>query len=47
MKRNTIIKITEKVNAVKIEGVEKEVIVVDDCSTDKTLFLLDKNKKLV
>ena len=43
---NTIIKILEKVADVEIEGVNKEVIVIDDCSTDKTLNLLEKNKDL-
>ena len=42
----TIIKILEKVNKVKIEGVEKEVIVVDDCSNDNTLHLLENNNDL-
>ena len=43
---NTIIKILEKVADVEIKGVNKEVIVIDDCSTDKTLNLLEKNKDL-
>ena len=42
----TIIKILNKVNKVKIEGVEKEIIVVDDCSKDGTLDLLEKNNNL-
>ena len=42
----TIIKILEKVNKVKIEGVEKEIIVIDDCSTDNTLYLLENNNDL-
>ena len=42
----TIIKILDKVNKVKIEGIEKEIIVVDDCSQDRTLDLLKKNNKL-
>ena len=41
-----IIKLLQKVDTVKIEGVEKEVIVIDDCSNDMTLNLLEKNKKL-
>ena len=43
---NSIIKILEKVADVEIEGVNREVIVIDDCSTDKTLNLLEKNKNL-
>ena len=43
---NSIIKILEKVAETEIEGVNKEVIVIDDCSTDKTLNLLEKNKNL-
>ena len=43
---NTVVKILEKVAKVQIEGVRKEVIVIDDCSTDKTLTLLEKNKNL-
>ena len=43
---NTVIKILEKVANVQLEGVSKEVIVIDDCSTDKTLTLLEKNKNL-
>ena len=42
----TIIEILEKVSEVKIDGVNKEVIVIDDCSTDNTLNLLRKNKNL-
>jgi glycosyltransferase involved in cell wall biosynthesis len=43
---NTIIELLNKVDAADLQGVEKEVIVIEDCSTDKTLFLLNKNKKL-
>ena len=42
----TIIQILNKVNKVKIEGIEKEISVVDDCSKDRTLDLLKKNKRL-
>lgn len=40
----TVSKIIEKVRAVKIKGVEKEVIVVDDGSTDKTVSRIPKDK---
>ena len=43
---NSIIKILEKVAEAEIEGVNREVIVIDDCSTDETLNLLEKNKNL-
>lgn len=43
---NTIIEILGKVADVEIKGVDKEVIVIDDCSTDETLNLLKKNKNL-
>ena len=43
---DTIIEILEKVSKVEIEGVKKEIIVIDDCSLDKTLSLLEKNKNL-
>ena len=43
---NTIIEILEKVSKVEIEGVKKEIIVIDDCSVDNTLSLLEKNKNL-
>lgn len=42
----TIIEILKKVSEVKIDGVNKEVIVIDDCSTDNTLNLLRNNKNL-
>ncbi len=42
----TIIKILEKVNNVSLDGIEKEVIVIDDCSRDNTYSLLKKNKGL-
>ena len=42
----TIIEILNRVNKVEIEGVEKEIIVVDDFSQDGTLDLLKKNSKL-
>ena len=43
---NTIIEILKKIADVEIEEVHREVIVIDDCSTDKTLNLLEKNKNL-
>ena len=43
---NTIIEILEKVSKVEIEGVKKEIIVIDDCSVDNTLLFLEKNKNL-
>ena len=42
----TIIKILDKVNKVKIEGIEKEIIVVDDYSQDRTYDLLKENNNL-
>ena len=44
--KNYEIKILEKVADVEMEEVHREVIVIDDCSTDKTLNLLEKNKNL-
>lgn len=41
---NTIKKILQKVKAEKIPNVEKEIIVVDDGSTDKTAEILKKTK---
>ena len=38
---NTIIEILEKVADVEMEEVHREVIVIDDCSTDNTLNLLE------
>ena len=43
---NSIIKILEKVADVEIEGIKREIIVIDDCSTDETLNLLEKNNNL-
>lgn len=40
----TILKVIDEVNKVKIDNVEKEIIVVDDCSTDKTRGILKKVK---
>ncbi len=40
----TIAKLIDKVDAVKIPGITKEIIVVDDGSTDKTAQNIPKNK---
>ena len=42
----TIIKLLKKVRDVEINGVTKEIIVIDDCSVDNTLSLLEENKIL-
>lgn len=45
----TIENIIEKISSVKlIEGIKKEIIVIDDCSTDKTFYKIEsiKNKYL-
>lgn len=44
--QNTIISLLEKVNKVNIQGVDKEIIVIDDSSTDETLFLLEERSDL-
>ncbi len=43
---STIIELLKKVKEVETEGFEKEIIVVDDCSSDDTLLLLERNKNL-
>ena len=43
---NTIIALLNKVDKVKVEGVQKEIIVIDDASKDNTLNLLKNNNKL-
>ncbi len=42
----TILELLHKVNKVNIKGVEKEVIVIDDHSSDNTLKLLEENDSL-
>ncbi len=37
----------KKVNDVKLENVEKEVIVIDDCSKDNSRAVLEKNKDII
>ena len=44
--QSTIIELLKKVREVETEGFEKEIIVVDDCSSDDTLLLLERNKNL-
>jgi glycosyltransferase involved in cell wall biosynthesis len=38
--RNTVTLVIDAMNALKIEGVEKELVLVDDCSTDGTRDIL-------
>jgi len=42
--RNTILKILEKVKSVKIDKIDKEIIIVDDFSTDGTREILESLK---
>ena len=44
--QNTILEILKKVNLVELTDVEKEIIVIDDCSSDNTLNLLKSNNHL-
>lgn len=42
----TIKQLLEKVNGVKLSGIKKEIIVVDDCSSDSTNHILIKLTKI-
>lgn len=44
---NNIETILDKVNNVKLENIEKEIIVVDDCSKDSSKAILEKNKHII
>lgn len=44
--QNTILEILKKVNLVELTDFEKEIIVIDDCSSDNTLNLLKSNNHL-
>ena len=44
---NNIEDLLKKVNDVKLENMEKEIIVVDDCSKDKSREILNKNKDII
>ena len=39
---NTILEILKRVKRVDLEGMEKEIIIVDDCSSDGTTEILQK-----
>ena len=43
--RETILQVIKKINAVKLNKIQKEIILVDDCSTDGTREILKKLKK--
>lgn len=42
-----ITKILKKVNDVKLSNIKKEIIVIDDCSTDNSKKILEENKKML
>ena len=44
---NNIEDLLKKVNDVKLENIEKEIIVVDDCSKDNSRSILEKNKDVI
>jgi len=43
--RETISEILRRVRAVELEGIEREIIVVDDCSTDGTAEILEQEAR--
>ena len=43
---STILTILKEISKIDIDGVEKEIIVIDDCSSDSTLSLLQNNNYL-
>lgn len=43
--RNTVLEIIRRVESVKLDDAEKELVIVDDCSTDGTKDILNKLKK--
>lgn len=43
--RNTVFEIIKRVEAVKLNDIEKELVIIDDCSTDGTKDILNKLKK--
>ena len=42
----TIINILQRINETKLENIDYEIIVIDDCSNDGTVALLEQNKSL-
>ena len=43
--KHTIEKILAEVDAVQLDGIQKEIVIVDDCSTDSTRTILKKLEK--
>jgi len=43
--RETISEILRRVRAVELDGIEREIIVVDDCSTDSTAEILEQEAR--
>ena len=44
--QGTIIEILQEIKVQEVESVRFEIIVIDDCSTDETLNLLENNRSL-